>query len=244
MRVDCLVTGQVRAKAGERGLRRYLAEEWRDEAMPVNAFVIYDPAGICLFDAGQTARAARPGWFPGWQPFFHLSRFELAPHDEVAPQLRERGIEPLDVARVVLSHLHTDHVGGLDAFAHAEVIVSRVEWRRANGLGGRIRGYLPQHWPNGLRPRLVDFTGPPVGPFEASHALAGDNRLVLVPAPGHTPGHAALLIRDGETRLLLAGDLAHTAADVARVAPAVAAWCAEEGIRVLTAHDPSAPMLA
>jgi glyoxylase-like metal-dependent hydrolase (beta-lactamase superfamily II) len=240
VRIHCLVTGKVRAKAGERGVRRYLLDEWRDDAMPVNAFLVEHPDGLCLFDAGQTARAAAPGWFPRWQPFFRLARFELSPEDELAPQLRSRGIDPSQVRRVVLSHLHTDHVGGLDAFAHAEVIVARAEWQRATGLGGRVRGYLPQYLPAGLEPSLVDFEDGAVGPFAASHDVAGDGRLLLVPTPGHTPGHAALLVRTGQRSWLLAGDLAHTAAEVERVAPAIASWCREERVEVLTAHDPAA----
>lgn len=243
MRVHCLVTGNVRSKAGLRGARRYVRDEWRDEAMPVNTFLAEHPAGLCLFDAGQTARAVQSGWFPRWQPFFRLSRFELGPQDEVAPQLRSRGLEPQQVRRVVLSHLHTDHVGGLDAFTHADVVVSRVEWQRATGVGGRIRGYLPQYWPASIEPTLVDFEGPAFGPFDSSHDVAGDGLLLLVPTPGHTPGHASLLVR-GERTWLLAGDIVHTASELDRVAPALAAWCRDEGIVVLTAHDPAAVALA
>lgn len=240
MRVHCLATGQVRAKAGRRGVRRYLVDEWRVEAMPVNVFVVEHEEGLCLFDAGQTARAAAPGWFPRWHPFFRLARFELTPEDEVVPQLRSRGIEPEQIRRVVLSHLHTDHVGGLDAFGHAEVIVPRREWERATGLAGRVRGYLPQHWPRGLEPTLVDFDGGPVGPFGSSFDVAGDGRLLLVPTPGHTSGHAALLVLDGERSWLLVGDMAHTAAELEHVAPSVAAWCRAEGVSVLAAHDVAA----
>jgi glyoxylase-like metal-dependent hydrolase (beta-lactamase superfamily II) len=153
------------------------------------------------------------------------------------------GIEPRQVRRVVLSHLHTDHVGGLQAFAGAEVFVSRLEWERATGLRGRIRGYLPQHWPPGLQPRLVDFDGEPIGPFLGSYDIAGDGRLLLVPTPGHTPGHAALLVRDREQSWLLAGDMAHTAAELEVAAPATAAWCKQERVTVLTSHDPAAPAL-
>ena len=238
--MHCLVTGQVRAKAGRRGVRRYLVDEWRPEAMPVNVFLVEHDEGLCLFDAGQTARAAAPGWFPRWHPFFRLSRFELTPDDEVAPQLRSRGIEPEQVRRVVLSHLHTDHVGGLDPFRHAEVLVPRHEWELATGIGGRIRGYVPQHWPVGLEPTLVDFDGASVGPFASSFDVAGDGRLLLVPTPGHTQGHAALLVSDDESSWLLVGDMAHTAAELDQVAPAVAAWCRQEGVTVLAAHDPAA----
>jgi N-acyl homoserine lactone hydrolase len=240
VRVDCLVTGNVRAKAGTRGIRRYLRDNWREDALPVNVFLVEHRDGLCLFDTGQTARAAAPGWFPRWHPFFRLSRFELEPEDEVASQLRSRGIEPQQVRRVVLSHLHTDHVGGLDAFAHAEVVVPRLEWTRATGIRGRVRGYVPQYWPPNLEPTLVDFDRGAVGPFRRSYDVTGDGRLLLVPTPGHTPGHAALLVRDEQRSWLLAGDLAHTAAEVEQVAPEIAGWCRDERVEILTAHDSTA----
>jgi glyoxylase-like metal-dependent hydrolase (beta-lactamase superfamily II) len=213
VQVRCLTTGRVRGKR-RTGPLRYLPGGWSDETLPVHAFAVDHPDGICLFDTGQTARASRGGYHPRWHPYLRLARFELEPEDEVAPQL-----DPLTVRWVVISHLHTDHVGGLSAFAHADVLVSRVEWERAAGMPGRLRGYLPQHWPAGLTPRLVDFSGPAAGPFAASHDVAGDGRLLVVPLPGHTPGHAGLLV-DGET--LLAGD---------------ASWPSDE-LRVLGAHDP------
>jgi N-acyl homoserine lactone hydrolase len=140
----------------------------------------------------------------------------------------------------MLSHLHTDHVGGVDAFTHARVIVHRMEWEQATGVGGRLRGYLPQRWPDGLDPTLIDFDGEAVGPFPASYDVAGDGRLLLVPTPGHTAGHTALLVRDDLRSWLLAGDLAHTAAEVEHAAPEVARWCRAERVEILTAHDPTA----
>ena len=240
--VSPLATGRVREKRGTRGVRRYVLDRWSAQALPVNAFLIRHPAGLCLFDTGQTARATRRGWFPWWHPFFRLSRFELEAEDEVATQLRSRGIAPAQVSRVLLSHLHTDHVGGLDAFTHAEVLVPRVEWKRATGLAGRIRGYLPQHWPPEIEPTLVDFDGPPLGPFAGTYDVAGDGRLLLVPTPGHTPGHSALVVRAEEQTWLLAGDMVHSAAELDRVDAEVAAWCRENRVAVLPAHDPEAPL--
>jgi glyoxylase-like metal-dependent hydrolase (beta-lactamase superfamily II) len=130
---------------------------------------------------------------------------------------------------VVLSHLHTDHVGGLAPFRGAEVLVSRAEWQRARGLAGRIRGYVPQHWPRGLEPRLLDLDGPAVGPFPGSHDVAGDGRLLVVPTPGHTRGHVGMLVRGEGGGWLLAGD--------AEVDGAVAGYCESEGLAVLGAHD-------
>src|SRR5438309_3253048 len=114
MEVRALTTGRVRPKQAERGVRRYLSGGWSDATLPVHAFLVEHPDGLVLFDAGQTARAAEPGWFPRWHPFFRLSRFELSGGDEVPAQLRSLEVDPSAIKRVVLSHLHTDHVGALD----------------------------------------------------------------------------------------------------------------------------------
>src|SRR2546423_1684179 len=241
MEIHALTTGQVRQKEGERGVGRYLSGGWSESTLPVHAFVVEHPDGLCLFDSGQTARAADPGYFPAWYPFFRLARFELGPEDEAAAKLRAEGHDPEAVRWVVLSHLHTDHAGGIGAFAGADVLVARREWERASGLGGRLRGYLPQHLPAGLQPRLVDLDGPPLRAFAATYDVAGDDRLLLVPTPGHTPAHLGMLVRDDERMLLLAGDLAHTAAELSAVAPELAAWCEAERVVVLTAHDDLAP---
>jgi len=196
----------------------------------VNVFLVHHPQGLCLFDAGQTARAAEPGYHHWWHPYLRLARFELTPDDEVGPQLSRRGIDPDSVRWVVVSHLHTDHVGGIGEFPGAEVIVSRIEWERAQGLAGRLRGYVPQHWPL-AEPVLVDLSGPPVGPFHGSFDVAGDGQLVVVPTPGHSPGHVSLVVRG---TAFLGGDVAHTPAELPRP---LAAFCAEEQLRVLLTHD-------
>jgi N-acyl homoserine lactone hydrolase len=237
-------TGRVRPKRGHRGVRRYLAPDWSDATLPVNVFLIEHPSGLCLVDSGQTAAAAEPGYFPGWYPFFRLARFELGPGDEAAPQIVAAGFDLNDVRWVVLTHLHTDHAGGIAAFRGAEVLVARAEWERARGFGGRLRGYLPQHWPGTIRPRVIDLDGPAVGPFASSYDVADDGRLLVVPLPGHTRGHAALLARvDPARSYLCAGDAAHSAADLTSVAPDVAEWCARENVVVLTSHDDSAARL-
>lgn len=239
----CISTGAVRPKRGSRGVRRYLRGAWDDRTFPVNVFAVEHPDGVCVFDAGQTARAAAVGYFPAWHPFFRLARFELGPADEAGAQLARMGVDPASVRWVVLSHLHTDHVGGLEAFAGAEVLVSRTEWERARGIAGRLRGYLPQHWPEGVEPRLVDFDAGAVGAFDRSHDVAGDGRLLVVPTPGHTPGHVGLLVRNGERTVLCGGDLAPTAADLPARDRRIADYCRRERVVFLAAHDPLAATL-
>jgi glyoxylase-like metal-dependent hydrolase (beta-lactamase superfamily II) len=234
VQVDRFSTGRVRPKRASRGVRRYLAGGWSEDTLPLNAFLVHHPEGLCLFDTGQTAAAAEPGYFPRWHPFFRLARFELSPEDEIGAQLARDGLDPGAVRWVVLSHLHTDHVGSLGAFARADVIVSRAEWKRAGGLAGRLRGYLPNRWPL-AEPMLVDLAGPAVGPFPGSFDVAGDGRLLVVPTPGHTPGHVALVVRDEGGGFFLGGDSAHSAADLPA---AVREFCERERLVVLLAHAP------
>lgn len=237
MEITCLRTGVVREREGERGARRYLWAGWREEALPVNAFLVRHPEGNCVFDAGQTALAAERGYFPRWQPFFRLARFELDADDEVEAQLEAYGTSAEEVRWVVLSHLHTDHVGGLAPLARSEVIVSEKEWQHARGVAGRIRGYLPQDWPRGLQPTRLELDRGGFGPFSASHALVEDETLVVVSTPGHTPGHVSLLVRREEGDVLLGGDLAHTTSDLRRVAPAIADYCDAHAVTYVGAHD-------
>lgn len=235
IRIHCLTTGRVRVKRGARGVRRYLPGGWSEDTLPVNVFAVEHPAGICLFDAGQAAQAAQAGYFPRWYPFFRLARFELGPEDEAGAQLARIGLPPEDLRWVVLSHLHTDHAGGVAGVARdAELIVSRTEWERARGAGGRLRGYLPQYWPAKLQPRLVD----------GSLDLAGDGSLVVFPTPGHTPGHISLLVEAGAQTYLLGGDAAPSAAALAEADPELSDLCRRLGAIFLATHDPHAAELA
>jgi N-acyl homoserine lactone hydrolase len=238
--VRCITTGAVREKRAQRGPRRYLRGGWADETLPVHAFLVEHPDGLCLFDTGQTAAAAEPGYFPRWHPFLRLARFELEPSDEAGAQLRRLGHDPASVRWVVLSHMHTDHVGGIEPFSNAEIVVARSEWERFPGLGGRIRGYLPQHWPAGLEPGPVELDGPPLGPFSSSLDLAGDGRLLLVPLPGHTPGHIGLLVEAQGASYLLGGDVAHSPRELAERHPELDEFCRRNQIVPLLCHDKEA----
>lgn len=215
--------------------------EWSDATLPVNAFLVEHPAGLCLVDAGQSVEASRPGYLPRWHPFLRTARFELERDDEVPAQVRRLGFDPEAVRWVVVTHLHTDHIGCLDAFPAAAIVVSETEWRRAEGIRGALRGYVPKQWPAGLKPRIVRLDGPPVGPFASSLDLVEDGSLALVPLPGHTPGQIGLLVRSGTAAALVGGDVAHDAEELCDAAPEIAAYCRSEGVVFLAAHDDGLP---
>ena len=111
----------------------------------------------------------------------------------------------------MLTHLHTDHAGGLHHFPDNEILVTRTELEYASGLRGRLRGYVAnKHWPAWFRPTMLELEPEPFGPFPQSLRLTETGDVTLVPVPGHTPGQIGVLVDEGDHTVLLAGDSSYT----------------------------------
>jgi glyoxylase-like metal-dependent hydrolase (beta-lactamase superfamily II) len=187
-----------------------LDKDWSDP-LPIYAWVIEHPEGLVVVDTGETARTSEPGYFPWWHPYFRLGmRAWVKPEEEIGPQLKSMGISPQDVRWLIMTHLHTDHAGGLHHFPASDILVSRTEYELASSTMGRLRGYLPNRWPTWFAPRLVDMQAEPVGAFAESYPLTQSGDVYLVPTPGHTEGHLSVLVEDGDLTYFLAGDASYT----------------------------------
>ena len=146
MKIHAIQTGTVaittkwREGVGRGRLRlvnTLLDREWT-EPLPIYAFAIEHPEGVIVFDTGESARASQPGYFPGWHPGVRAFREWVEPEQEIGPQLERLGIRPGDVRWLVMTHLHTDHAGGLHHIPATETLVTRTELEFASGLGGRL----------------------------------------------------------------------------------------------------------
>jgi glyoxylase-like metal-dependent hydrolase (beta-lactamase superfamily II) len=137
-------------------------------------------------------------------------RIDVKAEQEIGPELRLLGIRPSDVKTVILTHLHTDHAGGLRYFPKTEILVSHFELKRATGFVGRLRGYLPNRWPSWMAPRPIQFGAIPRGPFDRSCPVTSNGSVAIVPTPGHTPGHVSVIVDDGELSFFLAGDTSYS----------------------------------
>jgi glyoxylase-like metal-dependent hydrolase (beta-lactamase superfamily II) len=215
MKIHAIQTGTVIVKqlqmqgkghGAQRLLNTMFDKAW-SEPLPIYAWVIEHPEGVIVIDTGETARTAEPGYFPWWHPYYRLAvRVQVAPEDEIGPQLRALGIGPEDVRWVILTHMHTDHAGGLPHFPKSEILVTRSEYEAARGVKGQLRGYLPQHWPTWFQPTLLTFESNPFGSFSASHTLTKAGDITLIPTTGHAPGHMSVILQEGEQAIFFAGD--------------------------------------
>jgi glyoxylase-like metal-dependent hydrolase (beta-lactamase superfamily II) len=112
-----------------------------------------------------------------------------------------------------MTHLHTDHAGGLHHFPDTEILVTRAELELASGRRGRLRGYVAnRHWPAWFDPTLLELAPEPCGPFPQSLRLTQAGDVTLVPLPGHTPGQVGVLVDEGDHTVFLAGDSSYTQA--------------------------------
>ena len=185
--------------------------EWT-EPLPIYAFAIEHPEGVIVVDTGESAGASQPGYFPRWHPGVRLAFREwVEPEQEIGPQLERLGISPGDVRRLVMTHLHTDHAGGLHHFPDSEILVTRTETRLRIGPARPPARLRREHALASLvRPTLLELEPEPFGAFPQSLRLTDAGDVTLVPVPGHTPGQIGVLVDDGDHTVFLAGDSSYT----------------------------------
>jgi len=191
MKIERLDVGWFTAPAG---IFRAGDDMDRTVRFPVPAYVVETETERILIDTGlNPAAIADPAAYYERPDIFAVSVLE-----------QERSVaEQLDVqtlTRVVLTHLHWDHVGGLPLIpASVPVVVQRSEWAAGHDDAAVQRNFfLTRDYAGGGREVIL---------IDGDHDLLGDGSIELLLTPGHTPGHQS--IRIGE--IVLGIDVVHLA---------------------------------
>ncbi len=169
-----------------------------DEPVPFNfgAFLIRGDGRTVLVDAGYGAAGKALG-VPGG--------------GELLQRIAELGVKREEIDTIVHTHLHLDHCGwDTDAehdravtFPNATVHVSRKE---LDYWTGPATDENPAA--KGARATIAPLLeSGRVQTFEGEFAVTGS--IVMVPTPGHTPGHCSVLVASNGEHLLILGDAAH-----------------------------------
>jgi N-acyl homoserine lactone hydrolase len=192
VKVEMLIVGWFTAAAG---IWRRDDEMDRQVRLPIPAYVIETAEERILVDTGlHPAAVDDPARHYGRPDV--LAMFQLGLDESIGEQ-----IDLGSITKVVLTHLHFDHAGGLALLpSSVPIIVQRREWEAGHDAAAVEKNfYLPLDYAEaGRRITLVD----------GDHDLLGDGSIELLVTPGHTPGHQS--VRLGE-RLVLGGDVTHYA---------------------------------
>jgi N-acyl homoserine lactone hydrolase len=155
-----------------------------------NCYLIHHTQGWLLWDTGVTdAIAAMPeGQAPPDPRAIHWRRPKT-----LASQLDQLAVKPTDIKFLAVSHTHPDHVGNVELFPQAMLLVQKAEYEWPSPLG--VGRFKPEH---------------PVTKLEGDHDVFGDGSVMIVATPGHTPGHQSLLVKLPKTgAVVLSGDAVH-----------------------------------
>jgi glyoxylase-like metal-dependent hydrolase (beta-lactamase superfamily II) len=129
--------------------------------------------------------------------------------------LRSAGYTPEEVDLVLLTHLHSDHVGGLTTqdgkrvFPNADVYVAKAEndfWLSPENAAKAPKDVQPFF-------QSAQAIASPYIKAGKWHAFSGSETIVdgmqLVPLPGHTPGHTGYEFSSKGQKILFWGDIVH-----------------------------------
>jgi glyoxylase-like metal-dependent hydrolase (beta-lactamase superfamily II) len=124
--------------------------------------------------------------------------------DLLASHIKQQGFDPHNVATVILTHCHIDHIGGADPFRQRfgpRLVMHELD--AAIVARGDNRLTAAFCFQKVFQPFPIDVTMS----GEEKRLTFAKQELVCIHTPGHTPGSISVYADVGEKRILFAQDL-------------------------------------
>jgi glyoxylase-like metal-dependent hydrolase (beta-lactamase superfamily II) len=194
---------------GLNGYLRTLLDKTRI-TVPVYAYLVDHPRhGVMMIDAGINWEQAHDhdGYYNHNAMVSRLlserDEYTMTTGQDLRVRLARLGYDVKDVTTVFLTHVHDDHAGGLRHLPQAEVVLDRRDWDT-----GVLYPYSFDLVKDNLAfPR---FDSGAFHAFPESQDFFGDGSVILLPTPGHSPGHMCVLLRMDDGNALFMGDTLYT----------------------------------
>jgi len=172
-----------------------------------SAVLVKHPKATFLFDTGLGRQVDHQFAINTWldRQFFAYTAVNPA-----ADQLAKAGWQPDAIGMIVPSHMHWDHVSGLDDFPKAQVWTTPQE--REHAAHGHAPAFLASQFAHVTNWHELRFTpGAAYLGFDRSLDLFGDGAVVLVPLSGHTAGQVGMFLTlPSGQRYFFTGDVTWT----------------------------------
>jgi len=155
-----------------------------------NCYLVHHDQGWLLWDTGVPDAIAN---MPDGQAPADPRAVRWRRPKTLIGQLDQLGVKPADIKFVAISHTHGDHIGNVEMFPQAMLLVQKAEYEWP-GPNNTPR-FKPQH---------------PAKTLEGDYDVFGDGTVRIISTPGHTPGHQSLFVKLPHTgTIILSGDAAH-----------------------------------
>lgn len=173
-----------------------LAKKWMPE-MPIWVWLIESPSGNFLIDTGESTSFYDENHFSKRDNLNRkIVKIKIKKEEEIHRQLARLGFTPAQIDAVILTHMHIDHIDGVEFFSQSEFFASQLEWEKPFGVPLSVL-------PKGFKPSLIQHSKTEL-PFVGAYRFTDE--ISLVSTPGHTLGHQSVLLDTGAGHVLLAGD--------------------------------------
>lgn len=174
----------------------------------------------------------------------------ITPDQEFRKAIKVLRLKPADFKAVLLSHGHADHAGAIDNFAGTTV---PIYFQKAELAGIRKMLEAQKPGPAYILDDLKCVNKLNIQEIDGLFDLFGDGSVIVLPTPGHTPGHQSLYVKPSAgAPFIYCADALYTLENMEKfIAPALATdiprtmqninWFkfeAQLGVSIVPSHDP------